>query len=251
MLARIFLLLLLVYCPLVSAQNYLQYEIKASGRQCGYPGRYTVDMSKIYETAEKYSNSVILLLTPEERRKVEDEIKAWNEQRKTPRKGMDPCSTCSQEYEACIVFDYLDANVSNCSTWKEWRDDWDQKVHAIIDEGLNKYTWMDPNSYTLIFKLQVGPDGKIIRSAPIDSKWKTPNPQSHTPPWTQQDINDFAKQGPTTLADMTTWFQDKFANFQSCPFPKDSKRTFVDRTPSIYHNVPSKVGHKPSPIPTE
>src|SRR6185312_1065504 len=113
MLAKIFLLLLLAYCPLVTAQNYLQYEIKASGRQCGYPGRYTVDMSKIYETAKKYSNSQILLVTPDERTKVEDEIKEWNEQAKTPRKGMDPCSTCSQEYEACIVFDYLDANVSN------------------------------------------------------------------------------------------------------------------------------------------
>ncbi len=143
-------------CAAVSAQNYLQYEIKTSGRQCGYPGRYTVDMSKIQETADKYSNSVILLVTPEERTKVEDEIKAWNEQGKTPRKGMDPCSTCSQEYEACIVFDYLDANVSNCSNWKEWRDDWDQKIHAIIDQGLNKFTWLDPNSYTLIYKLQVG-----------------------------------------------------------------------------------------------
>ncbi|HEY7161057.1 MAG TPA: hypothetical protein VH815_07345, partial [Acidobacteriota bacterium] len=61
MLARIFLLLIFACCPIVSAQNYLQYEIKASGRECGYPGRYTVDMSKIYATAEKYSNSVILL----------------------------------------------------------------------------------------------------------------------------------------------------------------------------------------------
>jgi hypothetical protein len=251
MVTRIFLLLALAYCPLVSAQNYLRYEIKASGRQCGYPGRYTVDMSKIYETAKKYPNSQILLVTPEERTKVEDEIKEWNEQGKTPRKGMDPCSTCSQEYEACIVFDYLDANASNCSTWEEWRDDWDQKVHAIIDEGLNKFTFMDPNSYTLIFKMQVGPDGKIIRSTPIDSKWKTPTPQSHTPPWSQQDINDFAKQGPPTLNNMSAWFQDKFSKLQACPFPKDTKRTFVDRTPSIFHNVPGQHGHKPSQIPTE
>ncbi|HEY7162805.1 MAG TPA: hypothetical protein VH815_16205, partial [Acidobacteriota bacterium] len=143
-----------------------------------------------------------------------------------------------------------DANVSNCSTWKEWRDDWDQKVHAIIDEGLSKYATLDPNSYTLNFKLQVGPDGKVIRSALINSRWKTPNPQTN-PSWTQQDINDFAKQGPPTLADMSTWFQDKFSRLQVCPFPKDSKRTSVDRTPSIYHNVPGQEGHKPSQIPTE
>lgn len=252
MCTRIFLFLLLAYCPIVSAQNYLQYEIKASGRQCGYPGRYTVDMSKIYQTADKYLHPVILLVTPQERTKVEDEIKEWNEQSKTPRKGMDPCSTCSQQYEACIVFDYLDANVSNCSTWKEWRDDWDQKVHAIIDEGLEKFAWMDPNSYTLNFKLQVGPDGKVTRTGFLNRPtWKTPDPQSHNPAWTQQDINDFAQQGPKTLDDMSKWFQDQFAKMQACSFPKDSKRTFVDRTPSIYHNVPGQVGHKSSTIPTE
>jgi hypothetical protein len=252
MLARISFFLLIAYCPFVAAQNYLQYEIKASGRQCGYPGRYTVDMSKIYETANKYYHPVILLVTPEERTKVEAEIKQLNEQGEIPRKGMDPCSTCSQEYEACIVFDYRDANVSNCSTWKEWRDDWDQKVLAIIDDGLSKNAWMDPNSYTLNFKLQVGPDGKVTRIEFVNRPtWNTPDPQSNNPPWTQQDINDFAQQGLQTLNKMSTWFQNKFSKLLACPFPKDSKRTFVDRTPSIYHNVPGQVGHKPSPIPTE
>ncbi len=241
---------LIIFPSALFAQNYLKYEVGTTSRQCGYPG-YSFDWSKIQKTADKYPNPHILIVTGEERREVEDEIKRWNEENNKPRRGMDPCSTCSQEYEACVVFDYLDANVENCSNWTEWRDNWDRKVHALIDKALSKFTFMDPNIYTLNFRLAVGPDGKVMTVAPPVTHSQGPDPNSQTPPWTQQDMNDFARQAPVTLSNMTQWFQAELLKLRACPFPKGSRLRYVERTPSIFHNVPGKDKKTPSPVPKE
>ena len=244
------LLFLIILPSALFAQNYLQYEVGTTSRQCGYPG-YSFDWSKIQETADKYPNPHILIVTGEERRKVEEEIKLWNEEGNKPRRGMDPCSNCSQEYDACVVFDYLDANLENCSNWTEWRDNWDRKVHDLIDKGLSKFTFADPNIYTLNFRLAVGPDGKVMTAGRPVTHSQGPNPNSHTPPWTQQDMNDFARYAPVTLSNMTQWFQAELLKIRACPFPKGSRLRYVERTPSVFHNVPGEDKKKPSPVPKE
>jgi hypothetical protein len=246
----ILILLVLAYSPFLFGQNYLQYELKASGRTCGYPG-YRYDWDKLYATADKYSKSVILLVTPEERRKVENEIKQMNEQGKTPRKGMDPCSTCSQYYEACIVFDYYDANVENCSTWEEWRDDWDTKVHAIIKDALSKNAFADPNRYWLNFRVTIGPDGKAIQNLWPTSKYQLPAPNSRVPAYSRQELINLQKQGPDVLGKIAKQVQDELGKIQACPFPKGTRLKTVERLPSVFHNVPGEDSYKPSPIPKE
>jgi hypothetical protein len=245
---RIIILLILLPSSLF-AQNYLQWEKGTTSRDCGYPNlRY--DWYKIEETAAKYKNPHILIVTGEERTQVEEEIKQWNEDRMSPRRGMDPCSNCSQDYDVCIVFDYLEGNVSNCSTWEEWRDDWDKKVHDLIDRGLSKFTFGDPNSYTLNFRLVVGPDGKVITVGWPASSWTVP-PQSQNPGWTNEDWLNFNRQAPVTSRNMSQWFQQELLKIQACRFPQGTRLRYVERTPSIYHNVPGKEKKTPSPVPKE
>ncbi|MGH6879515.1 MAG: hypothetical protein ACREFM_01250 [Hypericibacter sp.] len=79
------------------------FSSSGGGRSCGSPG-YRYDMSKVEDAAKGYPNSRILILTPQEKRDLEDKLAAQD-----PRSGativeMAPCFNCSQEYEACILF---------------------------------------------------------------------------------------------------------------------------------------------------
>ncbi len=76
----------------------------ASGRACGYPG-YRYDMSKVEAAARRYPNGRILILTPEEKSKLQREFAEWNSRGGRPLREMAPCFNCSPEYEACIVFE--------------------------------------------------------------------------------------------------------------------------------------------------
>ena len=80
------------------------FASSAQGRQCGYPiGR--VDMNKILEAARRYPNPRLFIVTPREKRQIEQEIAAWNRTHaNAPLVGMAPCFTCSSEYEACVVY---------------------------------------------------------------------------------------------------------------------------------------------------
>ncbi len=81
-----------------------EFHSSGGGRQCGYPG-YSYDMSKVEEVARGYPNGRIFIVTPQEKSRLEDEILAWNQRGGQPIRAMAPCFNCSQEYEACIVFD--------------------------------------------------------------------------------------------------------------------------------------------------
>ncbi|HSE40645.1 MAG TPA: hypothetical protein VLH08_07740 [Acidobacteriota bacterium] len=242
--------MLLIFCSSVAtAQNYLKYEYKTVGRECGSPG-YKYNWQIIEETAQKYPNPTILIVTPEEKTEVQEELKAWNEQGKPPEKFMDPCSSCSQYYEVCIVFYYLDENVSNCSNWEEWRNDWDKKVHELITTSLSK-AFADPNSYTINYNLAVGPDGKVRQVTPAQYRWNLPAQNSRVPPFSRQELQDLTKQGPQTLAELNKAMSEGFSKMRACPFPKDTRLKVVSRTPSLYHNVPGKDKYTPSSIPKE
>lgn len=174
--------------------------------------------------------------------------------KETAAEGMDPCSTCSQEYEACIVYEFYEGIVTkDCANWTEWRDDWDEKAHKVIDDALAKYTRLDLNSYTVNYKLQVGPDGKVIRwemdKPPGGSH--PPDPYSRTPPFTLQELQELGEIGAKTWSEMAEWGLEQFSKIQACPFPKGSRFKTIERTPSIYHNVKGKEGKTPSPIPQE
>jgi hypothetical protein len=62
-------------------------------------------MSKIYDAARGYPNGQVYILTPQERDKLRDQLAAWNQGGGRPQRDMAPCFNCSQEYEACIVFE--------------------------------------------------------------------------------------------------------------------------------------------------
>jgi hypothetical protein len=62
-------------------------------------------MDKIHEKVRDYPNGRLRLVTPQERRQLEQQIYQWNTSGRTPRLGLAPCMTCSREYEACIVYD--------------------------------------------------------------------------------------------------------------------------------------------------
>jgi len=83
-------------------------EFHSSGgggsRQCGYD-RYTLDMTKILDKAREYPNARIFIVTPQEKSQLEDQIAAWNSGGGQPMQAMAPCFNCSNQYEACIVFD--------------------------------------------------------------------------------------------------------------------------------------------------
>lgn len=79
------------------------FSSSGGGRSCGSPGS-SYDMSKVEDAARGYPNSRILILTPQEKRDLEDKLAAQD-----PRSGaaivqMAPCFNCSQAYEACILF---------------------------------------------------------------------------------------------------------------------------------------------------
>jgi hypothetical protein len=246
-----FLLLLLFLPSILNAQNYLQYELGTTSRECGYPGRYTVDMEKIYEVARTKLNPHILLLTPRELTEVQEEIKQLNESSDTVTKHLHPCMTCSQDYEACIVFDELEGSTeaANCGNWTEWRDKWDKKVHESIKQGLSK-VFGDPNTYELNYRLRVGPDGKVTILGPPKGYWNPPDPRDN-PAWTAQDMQKFRAQGPAELQKLNNFFLAEFGKLRACRFPPGTKLLLVDRNPDVYHNVPGKEGYTPSPIPKE
>jgi hypothetical protein len=79
-------------------------EFASSGRTCGYPGlRY--DMSKVEAAARQYPNGRILILTPQEKAELQDQLAEWNRNGGRPMREMAPCFNCSQQFEACIVFE--------------------------------------------------------------------------------------------------------------------------------------------------
>ena len=119
---------------------------------------------------------------------------------------------------------------------------------CVIDQALNKFAFADPNSYTVHFRVRIGTDGKITPIAPPTGNWQTPKLQ---PPYTAQDIKDFAKNGPPALSKIQNWVQEKLLKIQPCPFPQGTRVPSVERTPSIYHNVPGHTGQTPSPVPVE
>jgi hypothetical protein len=244
------LIALFLFLPsILTAQNYLQYEVGTTSRDCGYPG-YRFDWEKIYAVARQKLNPHILLLTSTEEGDVKEELRKMNEADRTVTKHMHPCMTCSQDYGACIVFDELEGNTeAGCADWTEWRDAWDKKVHELIKKGLSK-VFGDPNTYELNYRLRVGPDGTVRMLTGPKWKWNPPDP-GENPAWTQQDMQNFRAQGPGELQKLNNFFVSEFGKMRACRFPPGSRLPFVDRDPNVYHNVPGKTGYTPSPIPQE
>jgi len=89
--------------PARAQQNEDVFSSSGGGRSCGYPG-YSYDMSKVEDAARGYPNSRILILTPEEKRDLEEKLASQDPRSGAPIVQMAPCFNCSQDYEACILF---------------------------------------------------------------------------------------------------------------------------------------------------
>lgn len=86
------------------AAQVFEDTFASSGRSCGYPG-YSYDMSKVEAAARQYPNGRVLILTPQEKTRLQKEFADWNSAGGRPMREMAPCFNCSPAYEACIVFE--------------------------------------------------------------------------------------------------------------------------------------------------
>jgi hypothetical protein len=55
---------------------------------------------------------------------------------------------------------------------------------------------------------------------------------------------------------MANWTLEELKKIQTMPFPEGSVLQYVDRNPTLYHNITDKAGreiagNQPSPIPEE